>query len=371
VALGSAVTGRPAPVQGLVVAPTSARELVALDAVTGTPRWRAKDSGGAPGASPATDGETVYGATPGGTLAAVAARDGRTRWRAGVGAGPVTSPALWKGSVYAVSEEGGRGQVSAVRASDGRVRWRTPLPSRSRSAPALVDGVVYVGADDGNLHALDATSGRPLWAFRVGGAVSSSAVVSGGRAYFGSEDGQFHAVGAPTLGPFPVPLVRPQALRPDRPADSRSRRVPFMELLGAGAEYRRVGDVLGFSLEMRLTAPPPPTTRDQIAYVWSLDYTRDWQPDEYVYLDLTPGATRYRATLERVAPGGLVTVNDRLPFAVQGTSVRVFLPLFSTLAAGGAPPRVAWKAYGYARSLPALDGVARIGNRPFLLGPPR
>src|SRR5205823_518509 len=50
--------------------------------------------------------------------------------------------------------------VSFTTGGGARVRWRAYLPGSSQSTPAVEGDTVYVGADDGDLYALDRRSGR-------------------------------------------------------------------------------------------------------------------------------------------------------------------------------------------------------------------
>ena len=62
------------------------------------------------------------------------------------------------------------------------------------TAPTVSDGMLYVGADDGNVYALDATDGGPVWTFETGDVVRSPAVVSDGIVYAGSNDNMLYAL---------------------------------------------------------------------------------------------------------------------------------------------------------------------------------
>ena len=76
--------------------------------------------------------------------------------------------------------------------------WQFSVPGWAMNAPTVSDGRVYVGADDGNVYALDATNGAPLWTFETGDVIRSPAVVSGGIVYAGSNDNMLYALDAAT-----------------------------------------------------------------------------------------------------------------------------------------------------------------------------
>jgi outer membrane protein assembly factor BamB len=76
----------------------------------------------------------------------------------------------------------------SVYAEDGTRRKYTVFVSINR--------MIYVGADDGNLYAIDAASGALHWKYSTGGGIRSSATVDHGVLYVGSSDGFFYALNA-------------------------------------------------------------------------------------------------------------------------------------------------------------------------------
>ncbi len=71
-------------------------------------------------------------------------------------------------------------------------------PTLLLNAPAISDGVLFVGADDNNLHALDAATGQSLWTFETGDSVRTAATVANGIVYVGSNDNHLYALDART-----------------------------------------------------------------------------------------------------------------------------------------------------------------------------
>jgi eukaryotic-like serine/threonine-protein kinase len=57
----------------------------------------------------------------------------------------------------------------------------------------VANGVVYVGAENGNVYALNAAYGAKLWSSTTGGYVASSPAVVNGVVYIGSHDGNVYA----------------------------------------------------------------------------------------------------------------------------------------------------------------------------------
>jgi polyvinyl alcohol dehydrogenase (cytochrome) len=62
------------------------------------------------------------------------------------------------------------------------------------SQPTIVEGRLYVGADTGQVYALDATTGCALWSFKAEAGVRTSISVAGTFAYFGDVRGNVYAV---------------------------------------------------------------------------------------------------------------------------------------------------------------------------------
>lgn len=83
----------------------------------------------------------------------------------------------------------------ALAAADGRERWRVETIGGVRSSPAVADGTVYVGNANGNVSAVAAADGSERWRFRTDRVVQSSPAVADGTVYVGSDDGRVYALG--------------------------------------------------------------------------------------------------------------------------------------------------------------------------------
>jgi outer membrane protein assembly factor BamB len=367
---GEPVTGRPVLAGGKVIFSAYGGDLVALDARRGRQVWVRPGVASSTVSSPAFSDGVVYTGSASGYLTAIDARNGRVRWREWLGGGALTSPVVNGRRVIAVAADGGGGRLASLDARRGKTEWSEYLPAWTESSPALVGGVVYVGSKDDSLYAYDARNGRRRWRFRTLGDVDSSPVVAGGRAYFGSWDGGFYAVGAPRVAGIQLGSVEQRLYHADRRRDSKDpRRLPYGDLTLAGAQYASYHGVQGVLFEVQLAQPPPPRSREQVAYVWAIDNTIDANIDYYVFVDIPPRGAGFRATLERRTPTGLQTINDRLPFVVRGTSIRVFVPLAPHLATEpDEQPTLEWYAYSYVGRLPAQDEVSDRG-REFILAP--
>lgn len=142
-------SGSPAVDEGVVVAPQSSGEVVALRVENGQPVWtesvaaarRRNQIGGltAITASPVIDRGVVYAVSNAGRLVAIELRSGRRLWD--VEMGGLQTPWVAGDYIYALSN---RAVLAAIRRSDGKVRWAVRLDRFT---------------DDKDLE-----SGRPLWA---------------------------------------------------------------------------------------------------------------------------------------------------------------------------------------------------------------
>ncbi len=73
----------------------------------------------------------------------------------------------------------------ALKASNGSVLWRYQLTTQSHSfgTSALNNGMVYLGADDGNLYALDASDGKQRWQTKAGNSFISISLIDDRNIY--------------------------------------------------------------------------------------------------------------------------------------------------------------------------------------------
>jgi len=143
--------------------------------------------------SPAVVNGIVYIGARDGFLYAIDADSGTLRWRFDHKTSwVVTSPAVANGVVYAGSSD--NAFVQALDAKTGAELWRTRTGGIVWSSPALSGQTVYVGDGIGRLHALDARTGTERWLFRTGESVHSSPVVNDSLVIFGSADGGVYAL---------------------------------------------------------------------------------------------------------------------------------------------------------------------------------
>ena len=190
--------------------------LFAVQAATGRTSWRYR-SGRCTAASPAVAGGVVYMAflnlrrpgreacnvspgTPGidGELVALDARTGTVRWRRVIGPSE-TSPLVAGRLVYAGDWTGA---VYAFDRTTGRRIWRYQTGGEVKGAFALTGRRLFVGSYDHHLYALNARTGALIWRAsaqeRLGGRGTFYATPAAayGRVYIGSTDGKVYSFGA-------------------------------------------------------------------------------------------------------------------------------------------------------------------------------
>ena len=167
---------------GTVYAANGLGDMMALDAVKGTVRWRKMLTAPARSAPTVAEGR-LFITTIEDRLLALASDDGRALWNhRGAGAGTALlgqpAPAYARGLVVAGF---GSGEVAAMRADTGSVLWTDGLGSAAslrsglvdftaiRGAPVIAGGIVYAVGMGGLTAAIDLPTGRRIWERQIGG----------------------------------------------------------------------------------------------------------------------------------------------------------------------------------------------------------
>ncbi|MFN2616541.1 MAG: PQQ-binding-like beta-propeller repeat protein [Thermoleophilaceae bacterium] len=179
--------------------PGASGYLIAWDVRTGRKLWKRK---GAPiESSPLLVGHTLYYGSWDHKVHAVDSRTGRPRWSFQADDQVNTSPAYWRGGVYAATDGG---SVYALSARSGRMRWHAQSNSKFGSreffyaTPTVAYGRVYIGNSDGTMYVYGARSGKLRWARPLGSYIYSAAAVWKRRIYVGTYDGSVYALDAAT-----------------------------------------------------------------------------------------------------------------------------------------------------------------------------
>src|SRR5689334_14632077 len=86
-----------------------------------------------------------------------------------------SSAAIVAGSVYVGAQSG---DLLAIDLQTGKLRWkyRASADGIGESSPAVQDGIVYIGDLSGVFHAVHAADGKAAWTFKTSGEIKSSPV---------------------------------------------------------------------------------------------------------------------------------------------------------------------------------------------------
>jgi outer membrane protein assembly factor BamB len=216
-ALGVSATASPAVDQGVVYLGTYSGRFYAVDAVTGKLKWKFQTEGERRFAgkhlhgsepsgetmpdpfdcylsSPAVWGGAVYFGSGDGNVYALDAATGTLKWKFHTGDVVHASPAISDGTLFIGSWDS---YFYALDAASGKEKWRFKTGEDHdiynqvgiQSSAAVMDGAVYFGCRDSNFYALDATTGQKKWAFNNKGSwVITSPAVQDGKVYFATSD---------------------------------------------------------------------------------------------------------------------------------------------------------------------------------------
>jgi outer membrane protein assembly factor BamB len=232
--IGSEVIGSPVA-GGSAVYVGNESTIYALDASTGTLKWRAGLSGHSPTlaygllyteaqfacivqardaatghfvwtdefcseadvsmTTAAADG-LVFDASVG--VHALVGTTGEVVWSSAIDLGPGPMPVSVADGVVYISSWGSSGFLTAINESDGTLLWQTASFDPSLSTPAVANGVVYLGDDEGRFRAFNAATGSVLWTSPTAAvAFDGNVAVSDGMVFTSTEDGTVYAFGLP------------------------------------------------------------------------------------------------------------------------------------------------------------------------------
>lgn len=201
------ITAQPVVVGGRVFTMDSDAVVSAFDVATGGRIWRTEtqaeeDRSSNVGGGIAVEGDTLYAGTGRAELLALEAATGTIRWRHPVGTPVRAAPTIADGRIYVVTMDN---QLQALAANDGRRLWVFQATSPDTGvlglpAPAFADGLVVAGFGAGDLVALRAASGSVAWSDSLASArgrnglsdlsaVHGLPVLADGRVYAGGLGG--------------------------------------------------------------------------------------------------------------------------------------------------------------------------------------
>jgi outer membrane protein assembly factor BamB len=175
--LDSPLSTLPILVGGLIIVGDQGSELVAFDARTGEERWRTTGDGSFSGTPAAADGTLVVADAAG--ILAVDAVTGAPRWRREI-LSEAPRLVIDEGIVYLGTTDGA---VKGLDLATGEDRWSWQGDhSLSVRLDAVADGVAYANPNDGQVIAIELADGSERW--RVRGKVARLSYTVAGDTFF-------------------------------------------------------------------------------------------------------------------------------------------------------------------------------------------
>jgi len=247
----------------------------ALDAATGTLKWKFK-TGDVVHASPAISDGTLFIGSWDSYFYALDAANGKEKWRFKTGedhniynqVGIQSSAAVMDGVVYFGCRDS---NFYALDARTGEKKWAfNNKGSWVITSPAVHDGKVYFATSDtAMVYALDAKAGAPIFSLKFASwPLFSSPAIAGGILYIGSHQGKLIAIDLVTQKP--AWTFETDASRQNGPALTKSDGTPNYEVAFKDNFYESM--VIGVSRMMSVGAMlSSPVVLNNVIYVGSTD----------------------------------------------------------------------------------------------------
>lgn len=189
---GADLLSSPVLAGGTLYVATKNGDLLAVDAATGSPRWRTHLTDYVIRSTPSVVEGTVY-VGAGFALYAINAETGETRWKAETRYVGQSTPTVANGIVVISSQEE---WMYAFDARTGAAVWRIPTDGVVFGAPAVARGEVAFGTDKGTLYSVALADGGVSWRKTIEGGIVAPAAFSGDRIVFSTDRGRTLAVSA-------------------------------------------------------------------------------------------------------------------------------------------------------------------------------
>ena len=170
---------------GMVLVGSANGTLYAIDAKTGSEKWRF-DTAGRIRSTPRVHQNRVFFGSWDHHVYALDATNGKQIWRFDTGGIVQATPAFGDGRVYIGSRNP---KVFALDEATGEHVWEYVHEDGSwvESSGIYADGILYVGSSDAlKLFALDGATGEVTWEYRTGGWSWCTPTISGETIYIGS-----------------------------------------------------------------------------------------------------------------------------------------------------------------------------------------
>ncbi len=176
------IVAPPLQVGDTVFVGASDNQLLAVDAVSGSLRWKFNTAHSI-WAQPAYKDGIVFVACLDKNVYAIDATTGVEKWRMTLGGAASSQPLVDTDYLYVTSFDR---KLHALSLQSGEAQWVVEAQDWIWGAAALADGVVYFADAKGNVYAVNATTGASLWTQQVAGVVQASTVVANDVVYIAS-----------------------------------------------------------------------------------------------------------------------------------------------------------------------------------------
>ncbi len=193
-----------------VIVTSTDDSVTCLARTSGRKLWALEFSGD-PTASPPVYADGSLYIAAGDTLYAVDAHDGATQWKQTLSGAATTSPTLWPDGIGIGTLDG----TLSVYSRDGRLRWRDGLGAPSLVPALQAGGLMLVPTQHGVLYALQADTGRLTWEYVTPASltkklppaavteVSGAPLLAGGTLFVEGNDGTLSALRADAISSLP------------------------------------------------------------------------------------------------------------------------------------------------------------------------
>ncbi|WP_162951056.1 PQQ-binding-like beta-propeller repeat protein [Streptomyces sp. CC0208] len=189
VPVGTTMVAGPTATRRTVYAGGTNGTVYALNAATGHTRWTSPTHL-IPHTALAADDDSVFVSSQDGNVSALDAATGQPRWSTPLG--PVTGPVTANGLVFAADHNG---HIQALNATTGRPRWSAPVDKDGVGAgPVVSHGMVIAVGQHGRVHAFNAATGRRTWSATAAAPVRNELTTAGNRIFLSSQDGRVYAL---------------------------------------------------------------------------------------------------------------------------------------------------------------------------------
>lgn len=135
-----------------------------------------------PALAPLIAGDSLFVPTVSGELLALDAETGTERWRFALSDSMASTPVVADGVAYV---GGGDGVIYALDAMTGEQQWSFHAGSPVWSSPLIhIENTLYTGDETGNIYAIDLDTHQPAWTTNIGESVLWSGAGDDAQVYF-------------------------------------------------------------------------------------------------------------------------------------------------------------------------------------------